>query len=164
MSFHAERGQSHSPADQPVRLRLKPAGAKPGGVNGPWWPRSRDTVAELPGLVLALGESFGTVSLIALGNDSWLPGPHRLAVDDQVIAVSRPERQQAHTVLVLGRDRSQATLLVVPPEAPEHVGNAALRLAANGENTSTPTQILANGWLVSQGQRARPADPVEQDR
>jgi hypothetical protein len=149
MTFHAERGHAHSPTDRPVRLRLKPAGAGPGGVNGAWWPRSRDTLAELPALVDALRDTFGAVSLIALGSEAWAPGPHRLAVDDNVIAVSRFHRQHPHTIMVLGVDRSQTTLLVIPPEAPEHLGEAALRMAGDGHNTASPTQILADSWLAS---------------
>lgn len=147
MTFHAERGHVPSPTDEPARLQLKPPGGQPGGVNGGWWPRSRNTLVELPELVLALSEEFGAISLIALGSDAWAPGPHRLAVGDQVIAVSRFQRQHAHTVMILGRDRSQMTLLVVPPEAPEHMAEAVLGAASDGQNTASPTQILADGWL-----------------
>lgn len=154
MTFHEDGGHPSSHAGVPVRLRLKPAGAMPGGVNGGWWPRSRDTVVELPELVDALSDSFGPISMIALGSEAWSAGPHRLAVGDQVVAVGRFQRQHPHTIMVLGKDRSQATLLVIPPDAPSHVGEAALRMASDGANTATPTQILADGWLATAADHA----------
>lgn len=152
VGFQAERGRSTSEPGEAIRLSMKPPGTG-GVVDGGWWPRSRDTMAELPDLVTALHEPLGTVSMIALAGDDWIPGPHRVGVDDQVVAVSRSDRRPAHTILVVGRDRRQATLLVVPPEMPAAVGAAALRIAGDERDTSSPAQILAQGWLAGQGPR-----------
>jgi hypothetical protein len=159
MAFHAEPGRTPSTADLPIRLSLKPNGQQAGGaggsvgtVDGAWWPRSRDTLIELPELVRALGETLGTVSMIAIDPDGWLPGPHRVGIGDQVISVSRSERQ-SHTVLLVGLDRRQLVLVVIPPETPAKAGEAALRIAGDGRSSLGAGQILANGWLVGNGPR-----------
>lgn len=163
MTFQLRHGDPTPTADEPVRLSMKPPDASPGGVNGGWWPRSRDTTVELPELVSALTGPFGVISLIALGSDAWAPGPHRLAVDDRVIAISRFHRQNAHTIMILGKDRSQTTLLVIPPEAPHDVAEAILRMASDRRNTASPTQILADGWLANPRPRIV-QDDVNPDR
>ena len=41
------------------RVSLVPVRASQAVLDGGWWPRSADPVAELPGLVLVLGERYG---------------------------------------------------------------------------------------------------------
>ncbi|MFF5235475.1 DUF5994 family protein [Dactylosporangium sp. NPDC000521] len=54
-------------------------------LDGGWWPRSRDPVAELPGLVVALAARYGSIRRFMLNRGSWDVEFRRLAVGDQVV-------------------------------------------------------------------------------
>src|SRR5437763_893887 len=63
------------PTQHQLRLRLKPKGPVTGYVDGGWWPRSRDLVAELPELAAVLSVRLGPVQRIAFPMDAWGPTP-----------------------------------------------------------------------------------------
>ncbi len=73
-----------SPSPTP-RVCLVPARAGRAILDGGWWPRSTDPFAELPGLVLALGNRFGPVRQLMLNSETWDSRPRRLAVGTRVI-------------------------------------------------------------------------------
>jgi hypothetical protein len=47
-------------------------------LDGAWWPRSRDAVAELADLVIALDAAQAQVSLIMLNPGDWQSHPRRI--------------------------------------------------------------------------------------
>src|SRR3982751_4092370 len=67
------------------RLVLAPARADQAVLDGGWWPHSSDPVAELPGLVLALGARFGPIRQLMLASTAWDSRFRRLAVGGAVI-------------------------------------------------------------------------------
>jgi hypothetical protein len=73
-----------SPPSTP-RLVLAPARAGQAVLDGGWWPRSWDPVAELPGLVLALSDRYGQIRRLMLNSVTWDGRFRRLAVGTAVI-------------------------------------------------------------------------------
>jgi hypothetical protein len=63
------------------RLNLQPASSANTLLDGAWWPRSTDPVAELPGLVLAIDALHGPVKRLMLNrlDDTWEGEGGRLA-------------------------------------------------------------------------------------
>ena len=39
--------------------------------DGGWWPRSADPAAEMPGVILAVGERHGPITRVMLGHAGW---------------------------------------------------------------------------------------------
>jgi hypothetical protein len=62
------------------RLVLAPTRAGQAVLNGGWWPRSWDPVAELPGLVLAITARYGPIRHVMLTSAAWDGHFRRLAV------------------------------------------------------------------------------------
>ena len=62
------------PFPAPLRLRLVPQGALPRPIDGAWWPRSYDLLAELPGLLAGLPRTWGHVTSVTVTQP--FPRPH----------------------------------------------------------------------------------------
>ena len=50
---------------------MQPTGSRRTLLDGGWWPRSTDPVAELPGLVLAIDKLRGPVTRLVLNAGGW---------------------------------------------------------------------------------------------
>jgi hypothetical protein len=57
-------------------------------LDGVWWPRSRDTAAELTELVVALDARQARVTLIMLNPDGWRGHPRRIEVGGRTVRVA----------------------------------------------------------------------------
>ena len=71
-----------------VRLSLDPALAERRGINGAWWPYSRDAAAELPAMLGELSARAGRVSRVAVQVDAFSNIPHRLIAGGHTIHVA----------------------------------------------------------------------------
>jgi len=71
-----------------ARLSLHPATMRHVGINGGWWPRSRDASAELPSLITELSSRAGRVRRIALQVDAFDNIPHQLSVGGHKVHVA----------------------------------------------------------------------------
>ncbi|WP_412520925.1 DUF5994 family protein [Actinomadura madurae] len=69
------------------RLRLAPGRAGRGVMDGGWWPRSRNTTAELTELVAALTEPGNTVTRVNIDFDDWDAIPLRIIVRGREVRV-----------------------------------------------------------------------------
>jgi hypothetical protein len=149
-----------SPPSTP-RLRWGPKLARRALLDGAWWPRSNDPVAELPGLILALDHRRGPVTRVMLGYAGWSSRPLRLAVAGRVIRLGWFTSLPAGLLTAICVDRDRVDLLVVRPDADAAVADAAMALAADPTNTlrtpdivptavsrlATRTEVEArNGW------------------
>ncbi|MFF3645641.1 DUF5994 family protein [Streptomyces sp. NPDC002564] len=111
----------------PVQLTLK-SGAPGGLLDGAWWPRSRDLMAELPALVKVLDSSWGRITRIAVNPAHWPVVPRKIPVAGHVVRAGwfTPEIDP-HKLMLFSYRSGRWDLLVVPPE----VGaEAAARLMA----------------------------------
>jgi HSP20 family molecular chaperone IbpA len=130
------------------------------GINGGWWPRSRDAGAELPGLIAGLSTQAGRVSRVALQADAFSSIPHQLTVGGHKVHVAWFRHMNVHTVSLTMAARDYLTLLVVPPQASPAAAAEALRLAASGRGAGSPEAILAAAGIAADGDPDRP-QPVE---
>ncbi|GAA4661834.1 hypothetical protein GCM10023214_62660 [Amycolatopsis dongchuanensis] len=99
-----------------------------GTVDGAWWPRSRDSLAEFPAMIAGLKHRLGRPSRVAFNVNAWTAAPRRVLVDGQAVSLEGFRSLDEHTVLVSGYAWHRMVLLVIPPEASEHAAKAALAL------------------------------------
>lgn len=124
-----------------VLLRLETTQSREGALDGAWWPRSRDILAELPGLITALTEHLGPVVSLGLDADAWDDVPARLVVDGRSVRIDRyPVGDD--TVMVTRGSRDHFSLLVVPPQASQEAAHAAMARAVQAGGTDSARQIL----------------------
>jgi hypothetical protein len=116
------------------RLRLR-SDTDRGPLDGGWWPRSTDPVAEIPGLVLAIDTLRGPIARIMLYRGDWDSHPRRLAVDGRVVHLGFFASQPPGLLIALsGRAGARVDLAVIPPCTAEDVAEAALALVAASGN------------------------------
>jgi len=135
------------PKDTPgtLRLQLDPRQSRAAALDGGWWPRSTDALAELPALLSALAGIRGDVTHAMLNTLQWdQPHPKRLATAARAVHLGWYTAQPAGLITVLcdfGRDRFD--LLVVPPDASASSAAAALAAAADGTDGRHAPELLA---------------------
>ncbi|WP_051174174.1 DUF5994 family protein [Amycolatopsis orientalis] len=123
------------------RLRLKPANSESGFVDGAWWPRSRDLVAEVPELATALAAWTGPVWRVAFSPAGWTVTVSELFYQGRLIRLEGISSQNVHLVHATGGTMRRVTLLVVPPHADPAAAERALA-AASGQNNVTSPELL----------------------
>ncbi|MGW2262531.1 DUF5994 family protein [Streptomyces sp. NPDC001780] len=122
-------------------LRLETTHAREGVLDGAWWPRSRDVVAELPSLITALTEHLGPVTRVGLDGSAWDGLPTRVMVHGRVVHIdSYPVGDD--TVLITRGDRDHFSLLLVPPDTTLDAARAAMARAVRADNVTEAKQIL----------------------
>ncbi len=132
---------SHSAPSVP-RLRLEPTLSRRTLLDGGWWPRSTDPVAELPGLILALDDRRGRVTRVMLGPAGWDSQPSRLGVAGRVVRLGWFTTQPAGLLTAICATGERVDLLVVPPDTGAADARAAIALAAQPANTIHAPDIL----------------------
>jgi uncharacterized protein DUF5994 len=133
---------SHTPPSTP-RLRLEATGSRRTLLDGGWWPRSTDPVAELPGLILAIDSLHGLVTALVLAADGWDSHPRRLGVDGRVLRLGYFASQPTSLLTALCANGDHVDLLVVAPDAADGTALAAMVLAATASNLIHAQHILA---------------------
>ncbi|GAB7040362.1 MULTISPECIES: DUF5994 family protein [Catenuloplanes] len=135
--------RSTTPPTTP-RLRLAPAEARRTLLDGGWWPRSADPVAELPGLVLAIDGLHSRVIRLVLAADGWAEHPRRLEVEPgRVVRLGYFASQPTSLLTALCDHGERVDLLVVPPDTDEDRADAALLLSTEVDNPRHAPQILS---------------------
>jgi hypothetical protein len=125
------------------RLRLEPTGSRGTLLDGGWWPRSTDPVAELPGLVLAIDKVRGLVLRLILSAAGWDEHPRRLDVNGRVLRLGYFTSQSMFLVTaVCGYNGERVDLLVIPPDTRPESAVAAMALAAATTNRVQAQDIL----------------------
>lgn len=131
-----------SPPSTP-RVCLAPVRASQAVLDGGWWPRSADPVAELPGLLLALGEQYGPVRSVLLNNRAWDSRPRRLAVGTRVVRLGWFTSVDATLAIAITDRGDQLDLLIVPPDTAQAQARAAMARAADPTNVTRAADIFA---------------------
>jgi hypothetical protein len=131
--------------DDAVRLQLDPHPSRTTVLDGAWWPRSTNAVAELPQLVEALTGLRGEITHVLLNPAEWdLPHPRRAAAGRRAVRLGWYTSQPAGLVTIVsefGRDRFD--LLVVPPDASRASAGIALTAAADAADKRHTPELLA---------------------
>ncbi|MFC4471770.1 DUF5994 family protein [Streptomyces xiangluensis] len=119
------------PSHPVLRLRLAPHGGMPRPIDGAWWPRSYDLLAELPRLLAGLPRAWGHISSVTVNGAVWSATPGRMLVVNQVVRLRRTLAASAqHTVVLIAPGRGRWDLLVVPPETTEEAAEPLMAAAA----------------------------------
>jgi hypothetical protein len=124
------------------RLRMEPTGSRRTLLDGGWWPRSTDPVAELPGLVLAIDTLRGPVTELVLAADGWDSHPRRLGVNGRVLRLGYFTSQPTSLLTALCANGDRVDLLVVAPNTTGGTADAAMVLAATTGNLVHAQHIL----------------------
>jgi len=131
-----------SPAPSVLRLRLGPAPSRRTLLDGGWWPRSADPVAELPGLIRAIDDRYGLVTRLMLGPAGWDSQPRWLGGAGRAVPLDWFPGQPAG-LLTAFCNGGRVELLVVPPGSAEADALEAMNLAAQAVNLIRVPDILA---------------------
>jgi Family of unknown function (DUF5994) len=124
------------------RVRLGPAPSHRTVLDGGWWPRSADPVAELAGLIRAIDDRYGPVTRLLLSPAGWDSQPRWLAVPGRVIPLDWFPGQPAG-LLTAFCDGAHVDLLVVPPGTAEVSALGAMDHAAQAIDLIRIPDILA---------------------
>lgn len=117
-----------------------------GTVHGAWWPHTDDLVAELAALdVEALQRGrVRPVDRIMYNTDDWQPAPKRTTLGGRSVRLDGYRHLPAHTVCVLGVDRTRLVLLVIPPLTGPATAQALLSAASRPGNELTAHELVAD--------------------
>jgi Family of unknown function (DUF5994) len=132
-----------APPSSPPRLHLAPVRAGRAVLDGGWWPRSWDPVAELPGLILDLDASVGPIRHVLLNSDAWERRFRRLAVGSRVVRMGWFTSLDPALLIATTERGDQIDLLVVPPGTARATARAAMARAADPADTTHAPAILA---------------------
>jgi hypothetical protein len=142
------------------RLRLESTGARRTLLDGGWWPRSSDPVAELPGLILAIDARRGPVTRLLLAPGGWDSHPRRLGVAGRVVRLGYFVSQPAGLLTAVCANRDRVDLLVVPPDTAGDTADAAMLVAATVGNLIHAQDILLSLKRPAAGATERTAKAV----
>ncbi|MEU4313125.1 DUF5994 family protein [Nocardia sp. NPDC024068] len=129
----------------PSRRRPAPRMPRPGAVDGAWWPHTDDLAAELAALdfeALQRGRAR-PVDRIMYNIGDWRPAPKRMALGGRSIHLDGYRHLSAHTLCVLGLDRTRLVLLVIPPCTEAATARLLLSAASRPGNERTAHELLA---------------------
>ncbi|GGL16071.1 DUF5994 family protein [Mangrovihabitans endophyticus] len=135
-----------SAQSEAVRLQLDPHPSRTTVLDGAWWPRSTDAMAELPRLVEALAGLRGEITHVLMNSAEWdAPHPRRAAVGSRVVRLGWFTSQPSGLITIMadfGNDRFD--LFVVPPNATEASAEAALDAAADASDKRLTADLLTS--------------------
>jgi hypothetical protein len=108
------------PAEEP-RLRLEATRSGHRILDGRWWPRSTDPVAEFPGLVRALDAGESPAVRLLLSAAGWSRRPHHIEVNGRTVTLGYFSDQPTSILTASQSDGGSRDLLVIWTEPePEH--------------------------------------------
>ncbi|MEU8793179.1 DUF5994 family protein [Streptomyces sp. NPDC048643] len=149
-----------------TRLALKPVSpspsAGPTGLDGAWWPRTRDLARELTALADVLDPLWGRITRIAVNPLQWPIIPRRIVVNGHVVKVdwfTSPFEQ--HKILLLSYTAGRWDLLVIPPETD---AAAADRLMTAATAVAVPAPTASDLMAVDQEGRPSPSYGYDGER
>lgn len=125
------------------RLVLAPVRASQTVLDGGWWPRSWDPVAELPELVLALSARYGTIRQLMLNSVTWDSRFKRLVVGDGVVRAGWFASVDPAMLIATTYGGDQIDLLVIPPSTASGPAGKAMARAADPANRVRASALLA---------------------
>ncbi|MFF4548222.1 DUF5994 family protein [Streptomyces sp. NPDC001435] len=118
------------PARPLLRLYLAPESTVPRRIDGAWWPRTFDLLAELPQLLSGLPRAWGQIVSVLVNGTLWTGAPGRMLVCNQVVRLRRTATAHApSTIVLMAPGHGRRDLLVVPPEATERAAESLMSTA-----------------------------------
>jgi hypothetical protein len=133
-----------------LRLNIKSATAPPSRFDGGWWPRTPQPAAELPVLIRALTSRLGPIKRITYNFDTWQAMPRHLVVDGHAVRLEGFPGQDQYSLRISSTVPGVFCLLVVPADATEQAGYAALAGACT-QNGFSRDILAACGAIPAAG-------------
>ncbi|MGC1212787.1 MAG: DUF5994 family protein [Micromonospora sp.] len=124
------------------RVRIEPTRSVRTLLDGGWWPRSTDPLAELPGLILAIDLLHGPIVRLVLNTEIWDGNPRRLAAGGRVVRLGYFTSQPASLLTAICLNEDRVDLLVVPPDTAVDLAEAAMARAATASNLVHAPELL----------------------
>ncbi|WP_166659212.1 DUF5994 family protein [Labedaea rhizosphaerae] len=146
------------------RLRWKPVAPVTGTVDGAWWPRSLDLVAELRVLSGQVATRLRYLARVAYADQVWEPAPRLMKADGHTVRLDGFALQDPALLYLSGPDRQRLTLLVIPPTAPARAADEAMTRAARPGVVPRGADILAAMGIEPGPPVARATDDPASDR
>lgn len=125
----------------PLRVRL---GEHPGrdGVDGGWWPQSRDLAVELADLVDHLPAEAGRVVRALYSPPDWDHALRRVPLARGYVKTGSFPRDDTRLMQLRMLDGTVLRIVVVPSSMSAEQGEQALLAASTTGNTETAVQLL----------------------
>ncbi|MEU4434450.1 DUF5994 family protein [Nocardia rhamnosiphila] len=117
-----------------LRLRLCPRGDGTGGVDGVWWPRTQDLVAEVPGLFTVLRPHLGPVWRVVYDPAGWSPSARRLQFGSRAVRLDPYPFELFNTMYVCSVYDIAVVLRVIASTTNSSKANAALAAVPGTRN------------------------------
>ncbi|MEU7764833.1 DUF5994 family protein [Nocardia sp. NPDC049190] len=112
-------------------------------VGGAWWPRTTDLVAELADLERLFARRAGGVDRIMYNMDAWQSAPRRTTIGGRSVRLDGYRHLPAHALCVVGLDRTQLVLLVIPAGTEAATAQALLSAASRPGSELTSDEVVA---------------------
>lgn len=131
-----------------LRLRLDHDVAR-GGLDGAWWPHSRDLATESAHLVDAFPVELGRIARLLYSGPDWPRADdqaqvRRIRTEHGSVKLGSFPSDDTHTMVVTLASRERLHLLVVPCDTDAAVAEAAMASAADADDPRTAEQLLAH--------------------
>jgi hypothetical protein len=126
------------------RARMKPTLVGTGHVDGAWWPPTDELAGALPDLIALLAPQLRPITQVMYHPHGWTAGvPRRLSRGKQAVRLDGYHYQPADTIDLIGEDGTRLVLLVVPAATDPWVAESILSAAADSNDISTTSELLA---------------------
>jgi hypothetical protein len=125
----------------PLRLRMGDAPARD-GLQGGWWPQSRDLAVELADLVDHFPTDLGWIVRVIFSPPDWDAAPRRIPAARGFVKVGSFPRDDTHLVLLKMANHAVLRVLVVPPGMSSDQGDEALLAAATPGYAHSAASLL----------------------
>jgi hypothetical protein len=123
--------------DSDTRVTLTPKRPASEHFDGAWWPRSRDIVEELPGLVASVSDRLGQVVLVGYRRNGWDETPALVDVGGHTVELLGFTSDEPASVILIGEDGRHLTLHVIRPDASEEIARHAMEEAQGSADDGT---------------------------
>ncbi|ULL09798.1 hypothetical protein CKW46_09095 [Mycobacterium liflandii] len=103
--------------ERETRLQLRSFRPALEHVDGAWWPRSRQLVDELPGLVASITERLGPIVMVSYHRNGWEQTPTVAEIAGHTVELLGFSSDDPASLILIGQDGHHLTLRVISPDA-----------------------------------------------
>jgi hypothetical protein len=128
-----------------ARVTLRQPFSRAGFVDGAWWPRSHDLVAELPGLLGALAAAGHQTARVSYNLATWAEAPRRIDVRGRKVRLGGFRTSDPLAVSAVDSSgRRHIDLMIIAPDTDAATADRALQLAGVADSSARAGEIMAH--------------------
>ena len=133
-----------SATPQAARVSLRQPFSRAGFVDGAWWPRSHDLVAELPGLLDALAAAGHQTARVSYNLAAWADAPRRMQVHGRKVRLGGFRTGDPLAVSAVDTSgRRHIDLMIIAPDTDAATADRAMHLAGLADSSARAGEIMA---------------------